>query len=170
MSNRFFLSLIGITLFALPAIAGNARMLRVLAIEDERTIVVDAGAPRKIQLAGIVITDREAARRFLDWALASAWVTGEPRPDGYFVRRSPDAMFVNRELVVRGYARGTSPDLEPPRNFSVTYLGEINPPLPSRAAAASVKPESDSGKSAPRKARRSRQPRPPTRKSAAPNR
>jgi hypothetical protein len=138
----------------------EAGLLRVVRIVDERTLVVGTEPPRQIQLAGIAITDREGARAFLEWALDATWVSGEPRADGYLVWRSPDAMFVNRELVSRGYARATSPDLAPARNFSVTYLGELLPfgPQQRQRATASAPPGTGSGSAAPRPARPRQQP------------
>lgn len=164
MKVRFTFSLLFLLLTVREARGG---MLRVVSIEDAQTIVVEAVTPTRIRLAGIEIVDREAARLFLEWALGSAWVSGERRTDGYMVWRSPDGMFVNRELVLRGYARALSSELETQRNYSVTYLGQLNPPLASRSPTVSAPPGNDSGTASPRRPRRSPQPRQPRKKRAA---
>ena len=137
----------------------NARMLRVLGVHDERTLVVDTGTPTRIELGGITITDRQGAQEFLQWTLTTAWVTGEKRPDGYLVWRSPDGLFVNRELVTRGYARPASIELEPSRNFSVTYIGQLHPEASQRRLPTTVTAPAGSGSGTSRPPRAARRPR-----------
>jgi hypothetical protein len=77
----------------------------------------------------------------------------EVQRDGeYFVYRSPDALFVNRELVLRGFARATLPEVEPAQHVIVTYLGTMKG-VGVRAPAAR---ETGSGSTPPRPARPSR--------------
>jgi hypothetical protein len=125
----------------------EAAMVRVIAVEDGRTLVIEKTsataqpARERIHLAGIALVDEPAARALLQWTLASnAWVLVEEQPGGgHLVYRSPDAMFLNRELVLRGYARATLPGIEPESHVPVTYLGTYNPAtlptaVPPRAA------------------------------------
>lgn len=161
---RFFL----LTLVVSFPTALHAGMLRVIAIEDAQTIVVQAATPTRVRLAGVAITDPVGARAFLEVALTSAWVTGEKRGDAYLVWRSPDAMFVNRELVSRGHARATSPDLAPQHHFTMTYFGQFTTGRPQTGAATvSVLPDSGSGIARRPPAKRSPQPRPPRKSRAA---
>jgi hypothetical protein len=139
------------------ALPMNAKMLRVAGIQDARTILVERGPSRMpVVLSGIAITDEKGAKALLEWVLASSWVlVEEGTAAGHLVYRSPDALFVNRELVVRGFARATSPDIEPEQHVTVTYLGEYNP-----MSAAPAKPEAPRVKAPP--ARKKVQPvRPP---------
>ena len=132
------------------ALHTHAAMVRVLDVVDGRTLVVERrGVAEKVQLAGIALTDDEGARTLMKWTLVSTWVMLEAQPDGgYFVYRSPDAQFINRELVLRGFARATSPAIEPQQHVVVTYLGTMN--VGVRAPAAR---ESGTGSTPPRPAR-----------------
>lgn len=146
MTLRLFFTLLFLSL----ALRAEAAMLRVVEVFDGRTIVVDRGGVRTpITLAGITVTDETAARTLLEWSLASAWVMVEeqPRNSGAFVYRSPDALFLNRELVLRGFARATMAGVEPEQRVPVTYLGQLNPAgaRPVVDAPASAKPRSGSG-------------------------
>lgn len=120
-------------------------MLRVVSVEDGQTITVERnGARVPITLAGISIADAVGARNLLEWALADAWVMLEEQPGGaHFVWRTPDGMFVNRELVLRGFARATTADVQPPARIHGTYLGTVDPPgVRSRVAPKErIKPE-----------------------------
>ena len=119
-------------------------MLRVVSVKDERTLVVEARG--EVRLAGVEIVDRRAARELLAWSVDQQWVMLEPAGNGEFlVYRSPDALFVNRELVQRGFARATLPGIEPFARVEMHYLGEVNPgPAPSTSTARTTKaaPES----------------------------
>jgi hypothetical protein len=114
----------------------QARMLRVIAVEEGRTIAaVDRdGNQHAIRLAGVAIQSELSARELLRWTLDSAWVMVEKVNGGHLVWRSPDALFINRELVLRGYATATLPGILPEPGASVTYLGTINPSGPQAAA------------------------------------
>ena len=97
-------------------------MLRVLRIENPSTIVVARdGAPLRVTLSGIEITDPSHAQAYLEWSLPSAWVMIE---DGR-VYRSPDALCINDDLVRKGFARSTNETVV--YRTPVTYLGELNP-------------------------------------------
>ena len=113
-------------MFASPAVGA---MARVVAVVDGRTIEVDrAGARERVTLAGVAITDALRAQELLRWTIGTSWVMLESTPDGALVYRSPDALFINRELVLRGYAKATLPGIEPEQRLSVTYLGELDRP------------------------------------------
>lgn len=111
-------------------------MLRVVRIGDNATVVVSRdGHETALKLAGIEITHPQAAQELLRWTITGAWIMVEPvSKEAVFLYRSPDALFINRELVARGYARATMPGVEAVSHVTVTYLGESNPP-DTRAAA-----------------------------------
>ncbi len=113
------------------SLSANAAMVRVVSIDDARSITIEHDGVREhIQLAGIEVTDARHAEELLRWTLAKSWVMVEKQPNGgHLVWRSPDALFVNRELVLRGYARATAFGIEPQPIVIVTYLGEVDPPL-----------------------------------------
>ena len=112
------------------AIRVDAAMVRVVDVHDGRTLVIERnGARETVQLAGVTILDEARAKDLLRWNVVTKWVMIEAHAaGGYLVYRSPDALFVNRELVLRGYARATEHGIEPERNLVVTYLGVIDPP------------------------------------------
>jgi hypothetical protein len=117
-----------ISLLLAALCAEAAPMSRVTAIRNGRTIIVDGTV--EVRLAGIEITNEVGARELLRWTIGTSWVMVERTPDGgALVYRSPDAMCINRELVLRGYARATDPALEPQR-IVATYLGVVNPGPP----------------------------------------
>ena len=126
-------------------------MLRVVSVEDGQTITVERNGKRvRITLAGINVADAVGARNLLEWALADAWVMLEEQPDGaHFAWRTPDGMFVNRELVLRGFARATLVDVQPPARIHGTYLGTVDPPgVRSRVAPKErIKPDKKTPKS-----------------------
>lgn len=106
--------------------ASAAPMARVTGIKNGGTLIIDGGA--ELRLAGIEITNDGAARELLRWTIGTSWVMVERTADGSaLVYRSPDAMFINRELVLRGYARATLPGIEPTERVNVTYLGVVEP-------------------------------------------
>ena len=125
MKNLIYI--LGILLFVVRVEAG---MVRVVDVLDGRTLVVERDGVREtVRLAGIAVLDETRATELLRWNVVSTWVMAEPRAGGgHLVYRSPDALFVNRELVMRGYARATEFGIEPDRNLVVTYLGTIDPP------------------------------------------
>jgi hypothetical protein len=149
-----------ITSLFLFTLRAEAAMVRVIGIENGRTITIDDRGTRvSVQLAGVVITDELRARELLRWTIGGAWVMLEDIPEDIpkdkggaaLVYRSPDALFINRELVLRGCARATLPGIEPENRPAVTYLGEINPEGPQRdgpqrgARSAAPAPGSGSG-------------------------
>ena len=138
------------------AIRLDAEMVRVIDIQDGRTIVVDRNGSREaIRLAGVTVVDERRAADLLRWNLVSNWVLLESHASGgHLAFRSPDALFVNRELVLRGYARATERGIEPERNLNVTYLGEVDPPVPPLTSTGQQK---GSGTSRRSKARSSRE-------------
>jgi hypothetical protein len=142
------------------ALGADAAMVRVTAVADGRTLLA---GERRIALAGVAVTDEKGARTLLEWTVVSRWVMVEEAAGGYLVYRSPDALFVNRELVTRGFARATLPDIEPASTLIVTYLGTINPPAAAAPPAPEVRTESASGSGSGRRSRssssRSRPPR-----------
>jgi hypothetical protein len=126
MIKRILCSLI--TLFV--PLCLEAAMVRVIGVADGQTLVIDrAGVAVNIKLAGITVVDDEGARSLLRWTVGSSWVMLEEQADGgHFVYRSPDALFINRELVARGFARGTLQAIEPETHVVVTYLGTLLAP------------------------------------------
>jgi hypothetical protein len=126
----------------LPLSGGT--MLRVLRVGDHATLVVQGkGGESVLHLAGIEITDAAGAQELLRWSVGTSWVMVEAEPQqgqGFvYIYRSPDALFLNRELVNRGYARATLPTVAPQSYVPVTYLGELNPPA-IRPATRTPKP------------------------------
>ena len=109
-------------------------MMKVVAVRDVRTIVVDnRGVAAEIKLAQIVVPPAEegAAAAYLRDMLTGAWVMVETDAQGLsYVYRSPDAMFVNGEIARRAYAFRSTPQM--------TYLGE-SMPGPRRAEPTAKK-------------------------------
>lgn len=126
----------------------HAAMVRVVDVQDGRTLVIDRNGTREaVRLAGVAILDEARAADLLRWNVVSTWVLVEPRPSGdALVFRSPDALFINRELVLRGYARATEHGIEPERNVIVTYLGEIHGAAPPVTASARSRTSSDTSR------------------------
>lgn len=154
----------------------QARMVRVVSVDDHRTLTIEHdGRRERIELAGVEIVDARNAAQLLRWTIGTSWVLAEKHSGGgYLVYRSPDALFVNRELVMRGYARATAFGIEPESNLKVTYLGQVDPPFiaPARGTGSGTRPRSTAAPSpesprprsasrasaAPRSARRARKP------------
>ena len=113
------------------ALYARGGMVRVVSVDDARTLTVEQdGRRERIRLAGIEVVDQARAAELLRWTVGTSWVLIEPHASGgHLVWRSPDALFVNRELVLRGYARATAFDVAPPSTLNVTYLGQFDPPL-----------------------------------------
>jgi hypothetical protein len=132
MRNRIILLMV----VFVAALRAEGAMVRVVGVEDARTLVVERNGTReRVTLAGIAIIDETQARTMLEWTLASAWLSLESTEGGVLAYRSPDALFVNRELVTRGFARATLPGIEPTSHVTVTYLGTLHL-QESRAAKA----------------------------------
>ena len=146
-----------LTLFI--ALHAEGAMVRVTAVENGRTLLVEHnGKPQPVTLAGVAITDEASARTMLEWTLVSRWVSLEETSGGHFVYRSPDALFVNRELVLRRFARATLPGIEPVSHVPVTYLGTLDLPAPSPAVRSASGSRTGNAPSSRRSASRSRRP------------
>lgn len=131
-----------ISLFA--SLTAHAGMVRVASVADGRTLVLE-GSGQHIRLAGIEITDEVRARDLLQWTVVSRWVRLEKNEAGeHLVWRSPDALFINRELVTRGYANPTQPGIALETHLEVTYLGQVDPA--GRQSAVSGGGRSGTGK------------------------
>jgi hypothetical protein len=156
MKVRIFFFLVSLSL----GLRLDASMVRVVGVVDGQTLVVEQrGAQVQAKLAGIVLTDEFQARALMQWTLVSKWVMLDEQPGGgFYVYRSPDALFVNRELVARGFARATLPTIEPVQHVVVTYLGTLRGG--AARSAESVRspsaPGNGSGKTDPSPARPSR--------------
>lgn len=138
------------------AVSLQARMMRVVSIDDHRTVTVEHdGQRQRIQLAGVEIVDPRNAAQLLRWTIGNSWVMAEAHASGgWLLYRSPDALFVNRELVIRGYARATAFGIEPESNLKVTYLGQVEAPLiaPAGGTRSDTRPRSTASPSpAPRR-------------------
>lgn len=165
MKRIIFSIIITLLVFTLRA---EGAMVRVVAIEDGRTITVDDHGTRStVRLTGVAITDELRARELLRWTIGNAWVLVERRGDEVLVYRSPDAMFLNRELVLRGCARATREGIEPDSRPAVTYLGIVNPEGPQGSNAAPAT-RSGSGTRRPPRASPSPSPRARPGRSAVP--
>lgn len=146
--------------------ATAAPLARVQSIRDGRTLVLHGGA--EVRLSGVEITNEVAAQDLLRWTIGTSWILVERNDDGSArVYRSPDALFVNRELVLRGYARATEPGIEPEERIQATYLGLVNPGPrgPSSAAVSAPAKQTRSGRSG--RSPASRAPRPPSKPPAS---
>ncbi|HET7434419.1 MAG TPA: hypothetical protein VFN10_06855 [Thermoanaerobaculia bacterium] len=118
-----------------------ATMARVVFVDDARTLTIERnGARETIHLAGVAIIDALRARDLLQWSIGAQWVMLEPSGNEWLVYRSPDALFLNRELVLRGFARATAEGIEPHDRAPFTYLGEVDPSGPQRSANTPAKP------------------------------
>lgn len=158
-----FLIIVAISL-SVSVCAIAAPMARVQSIKNGRTLILEGGA--EVRLGGIEVTNEVAAQELLRWTIGTSWILIERDPDGSArVYRSPDAMFLNQELVLRGYARATSEGIEPEHRIAATYLGVVNPGPRGRetTTAGASRPASGtgSGKSARSRAPRASRPRSP---------
>ena len=100
-------------------------MVRFVRVADSRTIVVAHlnGPEEVVHLSNVDVPaeDETAARAFLQQSLAGTFVYVE---NGR-VYRSPDALFINRELAYGAYA---TPGLK------MYYLGQVSPGAHAQAA------------------------------------
>ena len=111
--------------------AAAAPMVRVIAVTDSRTIVIDSnGARTSVTLSGVSVATEEesAAADYLRRIVGDAWVYVE----GGEVYRSPDALYVNGEMIRHSWR--TSP--------SMKYLGELElGPRPAPAVTKAKAPK-----------------------------
>lgn len=142
MNSIRFTTLILVLSFASTVEA--AMNARVVSVRDSRTIVITTpGGPENVRLHGIAVTDEAEATTFLRVLLTGAYVFIDPRSDGALVYRSPDALFVNGELVRRGYATATSAEVLPKPRVAMIYIGELNP---AQRGESREKPETSARK------------------------
>ena|GEM_PF-1863727 len=138
--KRFFAMFV-FCLFTLPIQA--APMVRVARVVDSRTIVLDGGATVTLRGVDIPPADEAMAAGYLRSILGNNWVLVENGGDVY---RSPDALYVNGQLITHAY-RGSA---------RMTYLGES---MPAARAARPIAPARVApARSAPRRAHRRAQP------------
>ena len=140
MKTRMIKSILFSLITLLVSLRLDAAMVRVTGVTDGQTLVVERGGVAvPVKLAGIQVVDDQGARSLLRWSIGTSWVMLDEQPDGrYFVYRSPDALFLNRELVARGFARAKLPAIEPQTHVVVTYLGTLYAPGPPPARNPAV--------------------------------
>jgi hypothetical protein len=120
--------LLSLTLLFCIAPSEGGPMSRVISITDSRTLVVDtAGKRESVTLRGVDLApDEEAAAvDFLRRLVSDTWVYVE-KGDVY---RSPDALFVNGEMIRHAWRTATS----------MKYLGELDLDARKKTATRSVK-------------------------------
>ncbi|HEX7152874.1 MAG TPA: hypothetical protein VF618_15400 [Thermoanaerobaculia bacterium] len=138
-------------------------MARVTGVSENATLLVQKDAKQvEVRLAGIEITDPRGARELLRWSVGDSWVMIEGADAQALVYRSPDALFINRELVERGYARATQAGIARPLTVPVTYHGQLDLGVrpDAKQAPAKKKAAVKSGGSEPRTRTGSRKSRP----------
>ena len=106
--RSFFFSIFILTASGLLA----GPMVRVIGVKDAKTLIVDrAGVAGEVKLGDVVIPPGEetAAMVFLQNKVVERYVMVESNVRGEaYVYRSPDALFINGELLRRAYlSRGT---------------------------------------------------------------
>jgi len=128
-----------------------AQMVRVIDVKDARTLIVDQrGVRTEIRLGDVIIPPGEeaAAVEFLRTKVVEHYVMVENGLHGdAYVYRSPDALFINGELLRLAYlTQGTK----------MTIVGESSPgPERSTRKAAAPAP-AEHALPAPRRTRRRR--------------
>jgi hypothetical protein len=138
-----------LVLFATTLTAGQ--MVRAIDVKDARTLIVDQrGVRTEVRLGDVIIPPGEetAAIEFLRIKVVEHYVMVENGVHGdAYVYRSPDALFINGELLRRAYlAQGTK----------MTIVGESSPgPERSTRKAATPAP-AERALPAPRRSRRRR--------------
>lgn len=107
--RSFFFSILILSASGLLA----SPMLRVIGVKDAKTLIVDrAGVAAEVKLGDVVIPPGEetAAIEFLRSRVVEHYIMVESNARGEaYVYRSPDALFINGELLRRAYLnRGTA--------------------------------------------------------------
>jgi hypothetical protein len=127
--KRFILC-VSLVAFAQVAMAA-VPMVRFIRVTDSRTIVVARiGGPEEVvHLTNVAVPaeDESAAREFIQQKLTGTFVYVE---DGK-VYRSPDALFINRELAYAAYASSS---------LKMQYFGEANPGPHAKVSLPRVTP------------------------------
>jgi hypothetical protein len=104
--------------FSTQSLMAAIPMARFVRVADSRTIIVEhaGGVTEVVHLVNVDVPsqDEQAARDYIEHTLAGTFVYVENGK----VYRSPDALFVNRELA---YGTYSAPSLK------MRYLGEVNP-------------------------------------------
>jgi hypothetical protein len=124
--NRFA-SIIFTLIFATTT-ANAAINARIRTIVDARTLQVESGGKlQEVHLYGVSIVDEAGALAWLHGSVerASVFVDWRGAPGEALVYRSPDALFVNAELVRAGFANATAQDIVPRPRVAMTYIGEL---------------------------------------------
>jgi hypothetical protein len=114
-------SLIFSILILSTAAASAAPMVRIVDVKDAQTIVVDRnGVAAEVRLAGVLVPPAEQplAVTWLRETLVWQWAMIENGPEGAYVYRSPDALYINGEIARRAYTNARTP---------MVYLGEVDP-------------------------------------------
>jgi hypothetical protein len=131
--RSFFFSILILT----TAAAFGATMVRVTGVKDARTLIVDrAGVPAVLKLGDVIIPPGEEASavEYLRTKVVERYVMVESNARGEaYIYRSPDALFINGELLRRAYLmRGTN----------MTIIGESfpGPERSTRGAPAPKQP------------------------------
>ena len=135
MKRFFAISLF--CLFALPL--SGATMTRVGRVLDSRTIVLDGGTTVTLRGVDIPPADEAMAADWLRSMLTNAWVLVENGGDVY---RSPDALYVNGQLITHAYRSASR----------MTYLGESMPGQHARTNAPAPRATPASHSAPPRRA------------------
>ncbi len=135
MKRFFAISLF--CLFALPL--SGATMLRVGRVVDSRTIVLDGGATVTLRGVDVPPADEAMAADYLRSILTNAWVLVENGGDVY---RSPDALYVNGQLIMHAYRSASK----------MTYLGESMPAPNARTNAPAMRATAATNAAPPRRA------------------
>ena len=96
----------------LSPLSASAAMVRAAAVIDSRTIVIEGGATVTLRGVEVPAGEEMAARLYLARLVAGNWIY----VDAGDVYRSPDALFVNGEMIRRAWRSSAQ----------MRYLGELN--------------------------------------------
>jgi hypothetical protein len=150
------LGIFAFSLLLLCCSASAVPMVRVVAVENSHTVVVDRnGVAQRLQLARVVVDpeQEEEAALWLRRTLLSAWVLVEGTPDAAYLYRSPDVMFINGELSRQRWLHA---------NVNMTYLGEVDPGgYAARRTPRAATPARSKAPKAPKPPRPEKVPQPP---------
>ena len=120
--RSFNLSILVLSTLVLSTAAAFASpMYRVVDVKDAQTLIIDRnGVAAEVRLAGVIVppSEQPAAVTYLRDTLAWHWAMVETGPDGAYVYRSPDALYINGEIARRAYTT---------HHTEMIYLGEVMP-------------------------------------------